>query len=322
MIRRMTFSLVAALALMACQPDEAGHHGYVEGEFLRIGPDEAGRLTSLTVREGETVEPGAPLFAMDQATFLAERDQAQGRLTEARAALANLLAEQQRPEEIQVLLARKERAQADLTLARTDLERQRRLFKDGFAPQARLDTAQATFERASAALEEIDQEIRAARLTARIQLIEQAQGAVRTAEASVALAQERLARRTVSAPAGAYVQDVFFRPGEVVPAGRAIVSLLPPERRRIIFYVDEPSRARFEPGTKVIVTCDSCPPALEATVDWISAEQEFTPPVIFSPEERARLVYRLEAAPQGALPLAPGQPVSVFHTDDWTPDTP
>ncbi|MFW6027254.1 MAG: HlyD family secretion protein, partial [bacterium] len=115
----------------------------------------------------------------------------------------------------------------------------------------------------------------------------------------------------INAPEGGLIQDVFFYPGELVPAGRPVVSLLPPERRKIVFYVPEPSRARFKPGTRVSVECDSCPDDLSATVDWISAQEEFTPPVIFSPEERAKLVFRLEARPDRPLAIAPGQPVTV-----------
>ena len=48
-----------------------------------------------------------------------------------------------------------------------------------------------------------------------------------------------------------------------------------------------------------------------ARVDFISAQAEFTPPVIYSQEERARLVFRVEASPEKPEDLRVGQPVSV-----------
>ncbi|MFP3943761.1 MAG: HlyD family secretion protein [Alphaproteobacteria bacterium] len=310
-LRPGALALAALLLLGACEEAPRRYLGYVEGEFLRIGPDEPGRLAELAVRRGETVEAGQRLFALETETYEADREAAASRLQEAEATLANLMAQQRRPEEVEVLLARKERAEADLELAREELGRQRKLFEDGFVSQARLDQAQAEFQRAKASLSEVEKEIKTARLSARLQQIEQARAAVEAARAALAAAKERLARRIVNAPEGGLIQDVFFWPGELVPAGRPVVSLLPPERRKIVFYVPEPSRARFEPGMRVEVECDACREGLTARVDWISAQEEFTPPVIFSPQERAKLVYRLEARPDRPLALAPGQPVTV-----------
>jgi len=310
-IRRAVPVLAALLLLTACGEAPRSFQGYVEGEFVRIGPDEPGRLIDLDVHRGQTVDEGARLFVLDARTFRADRDAAAAQLKEAEASLANLLAQQQRPEEIDVLLARKDRAEADLRLAAAELERQRKLYKDGFTAKARLDDASAAYERAKAGLAEIRRQIDTGRLTARVHQIEQARAAVNSARAALSAAEERLARRTVNAPEGGVIQDVFFYPGEVVPAGRPVVSLLPPERRKIVFYVDEPARALFKPGSRISVTCDSCPDDLAATVKWLSAKEEYTPPVIFSPEERAKLVFRIEARPDRPLALAPGQPVTV-----------
>ncbi len=278
---------------------------------MRVGPDEAGRLKELAVHQGETVKAGQRLFALEAETYEDEREAAASRLHEAEATLANLVAQQQRPEEIEVLLARKSRAAANLRLAEAELDRQRQLYEDGFVSKSRLDAAQAEYQRARATLNEVEREIEAGRLSARVHQIEQARAAVEAARAALANAEERLARRTVSAPKGGFVQDVFFWPGELVPAGRPVVSLLPPERRKIVFYVPEPWRAAFKPGARIAVECDACPGGLTAKVDWISAQEEFTPPVIFSPAERAKLVYRMEARPGQPLALAPGQPVTV-----------
>lgn len=309
--RRGAAALAALLLLAGCGEGPPQFQGFVEGEFLRIGPDEAGRLEALAVRRGETVEAGQPLFTLETETFEADRAAAESRLSEAEAALADLLAGQQRPEEIEVLMAGRARARADVRLTRAELERQRRLHTEGFASLARLQQAQADFQRAEASLAEVERQIDVARLTARIQRIEQARGAVEAARSALAAAAERLARRTIRAPEGGLIQDVLFYPGELVPATRPVVSLLPPERRKIVFYVPEVWRARIRPGTRIAVTCDNCPEDLAATVNFVSAQEEFTPPVIFSPDERWKLVYRVEARPDSPLALSPGQPVTI-----------
>ena len=58
--------LMMAFALAACANANNGRlQGWVEADFVFVGPDEAGRVETLNVREGDTVETGAPLFAVD-----------------------------------------------------------------------------------------------------------------------------------------------------------------------------------------------------------------------------------------------------------------
>ena len=47
------------------QRDNGRLQGWVEADFVFVGPDEAGRVETLAVREGDTVAAGAPLFAVD-----------------------------------------------------------------------------------------------------------------------------------------------------------------------------------------------------------------------------------------------------------------
>ncbi len=141
-----------------------------------------------------------------------------------------------------------------------------------------------------------------------------AEAAMRMAEAALAQAETRLAKRRVSAETAGVVQDVFFRPGEVVIAGQPVLSLLPPGNRRIRFYVPEPVLATLALGAPVAVTCDSCPADLGGKVSFIAQEAEYTPPVIFSREERRKLVFRVEAQLSGDAALPLGLPVTVLPT--------
>jgi len=116
----------------------------------------------------------------------------------------------------------------------------------------------------------------------------------------------------VFAPATGTVEEVYFRPGEVVKEGQAVIALLPPGNLKVRFFVAEPVRASLHTGQTVKVSCDGCKGELTATISFIAREAEFTPPVIFSQEQRQKLVFLVEARPSGeAAKLTAGQPVSV-----------
>jgi HlyD family secretion protein len=138
-----------------------------------------------------------------------------------------------------------------------------------------------------------------------------AEAALRSAEARLNSAKTRLTRRRVNSPATGTIQEVYFRAGEQVPAGRPIVSLLPPDNVRVRFFVPQAKLPAIHIGDRVAVTCDGCASDLVARISFISAQAEFTPPVIYSQEERARLVFRVEATPERPADLRTGQPVSV-----------
>ena len=97
----------------------------------------------------------------------------------------------------------------------------------------------------------------------------------------------------------------------MVPAGRPIVSLLPPANVRVRFFVPQAVLPQIHIGDRIAVNCDGCAPGLTARVNFISVQAEFTPPVIYSLEERARLVFRIEAIPERPGDVRVGQPVSI-----------
>jgi HlyD family secretion protein len=141
-----------------------------------------------------------------------------------------------------------------------------------------------------------------------------AQQALREAEARLNSAKTRLARRQVASPATGTIQQVYFRPGEMVAAGRPVVALLPPGNVKIRFFVPQAVLPTISLGDDVTVRCDGCPLDLSARVSFISRTAEYTPPVIYSLEERAKLVFLIEARPQHPENLRVGQPVTVLLT--------
>ena len=115
------------------------------------------------------------------------------------------------------------------------------------------------------------------------------------------------------APANAFVHDTLYRAGEWVAAGNPVVELLPPGNVKVRFFVPQAALPRIKPGQTVSVTFDGGPHAYPAIINYISTQAEFTPPVIYSQENRAKLVFMIEAkfSPAYAADLRPGQPVDV-----------
>jgi HlyD family secretion protein len=144
--------------------------------------------------------------------------------------------------------------------------------------------------------------------------LEDAEAALRTAQARLNSSQTRLDRRKVVSPVSGSVEQIYFRAGEMVPAGKPVVALLPPENLKVRFFVSEAVLPRIKLGDSVKVQCDGCAADLAATVSFMSRTSEFTPPVIYSTEERAKLVFLIEARPQRPDRLRVGQPVSVALT--------
>jgi HlyD family secretion protein len=237
-------SVLATLAIAACNGSSETFQGWIEADIVFVGPDEAGRVETLSVREGDRVTASAPLFTLDA-------DQQKADVLSGEATLANV----------------------QQTFRRAD-----ELLKNHTGTQKDFDTAQA---------------------------------ALRDAEARLNWAKTRLARRSVASPAAGSIQQVYYRPGEVVAAGRPIVALLPPGNLKVRFYVPEAMLPKLSAGDPVKVSCDGCAPDLMARVSFISRASEYTPPVIYSLDERAKLVFLIEALPERPEALRVGQPVSI-----------
>lgn len=319
MIRLFAIGVIAVAALayfgMAALRGPAvppPFQGYVEGDALLIGPSEPERVAQVAVAAGANVRKGDSLFLMQPQLVEQQRAEAQARLAQTRAQLANLKSALNRPEQIAVLEAGVARAEAALALSQAEFDRQSALFERKIASRAQFDQARAAHDRDSAALEEARRQIEAARLSSRSGDIDAAEAAVAATEASLRQIDTRLARYTVTAPEAGVVQDVFFRAGEMVAAGQPVISLLPPGNRKIRFYVPEPRLAGLAVGARLRIACDGCPPDISAKVSFLSRETEFTPPVIFSEQERAKLVFKAEARfEDDTLGLPLGLPVSL-----------
>ena len=142
--------------------------------------------------------------------------------------------------------------------------------------------------------------------------LDSAVSALRVAEARVVTSQTRLDRRKGFAPIAGSIQQIYFREGEMVQAQRPVLSIMPPGNMKLRFFVPETELPKLALGDQVRVTCDNCAANLTAKIYFIATTAEYTPPVIYSLDERNKLVYLIQARPSRPDVLRVGQPISVY----------
>lgn len=306
----LTSALFGLMALFSNAPQQDIYFGYVEGDYLYMAARQDGYIDLMEVKDGQTVSAGDLLFTLDSSRQADTLAQAQANLDTKKADLADK-SYGARSEELAEIEARQRQAEANLALARITFKRTRELVTRKALPVSRLDTDQAALNEARATLAETQAQLAAARLPARNDQMEMSRKAISAAEADVSRAATDLSDRSLFAPAPARVDQVFLYPGEFAKAGTPVLSLLPPDRIKIKFYVPEPVFAQIHVGDTIAISCSGCPQSYEARVSFLASDAEYTPPVIFSREERNKLVFMVEAIPQEPTRWHPGQPVDV-----------
>ena len=302
---------LSAAALAACQekPSQTAN-GYAEGDYVYVGAPEGGWITKVLVTRGAQVNAGDVLFLLDADAQLAQRDQAGAQLKQFEAQLADAR-KGRRVDEINAIEAALGQAQANLSLAETDLARTQDLKARGFASQAVLDSKIAQRDVAAAQVKQAQSNLALAKKGARQDEIKAAEANVASARAALDRAEYVLSQRRIVSKVAGRVEDTLRRAGEYVPPGGAVVSLLPPQNIKVRFFVPEAARSKLSVGREVAIDCDGCGPGLKAHVTFVASTAEFTPPVIYSVGSREKLVWMVEAVPDGPARLSPGQPVDV-----------
>ena len=220
-------TLAIVVLLSACgDADPGGYSGYVEGEYVRVASPFAGELTLLQVKRGDTVASGAPLFALEQDNEKAAREEAQARVRQAEAKLADLN-KGKRPQELESARAQLAQAEANLRLSTAELKRSQELLASGFISAAKLDEVRSAEQRDQARVNQLKADLAVARLAARPDEIAAASAEAKGARDALAQAEWRLQQKSQTATQTGLVADTLYQQGEWVPAGSPVVSMFP-----------------------------------------------------------------------------------------------
>ena len=311
-MRLLALLALTVLVLAGCsRPAPAGYQGYLEGEFVYVGSPLAGRLESLAVQKGARVTAGTPLFTLERNAELAAQRQAADQLRAAQARLEDLK-KGSRPSELANLVARRDQARAAAELSRLDLARQEILFATKVVAVSDLDRARLTHEQNLHAVDQLTAQLETATLGARTDAIAAAEADVSAAAAAKEHADWSVEQKSQAAPKAGLVFDTLYREGEFVAAGLPVVSLLPPSNLKVRFFVPEGQFAALRAGAAIRVAINGHPAPLAAHISYLSPQPEFTPPVLYNRENRAKLMFMVEAVfDDDPSDLHPGQPVDV-----------
>ncbi len=286
--------------------------GYVEGEFVHVASALPGKLVKLRVERGAAVQAGQELFVLEATNEEAARNEARHRLEQARATLADAR-KGLRPSEIESLQAQLKQGRETVALSGKELTRQETLGRTDVVAVESVDRARSTHQVNLQRVEQLEAELKTAQLGLRADAVTALEAEGRAREEALARAEWELAQKRQSAPQAGLVDDTLYREGEWVAAGRPIVSLLPPAGMKVRAFVPQARLATLKHGDVARVRIDGLAEVLTGRVSFIAPQAEYTPPVIYSRENRGKLVFMIELRFEEAtaVRLHPGQPVDV-----------
>jgi HlyD family secretion protein len=265
--------IFCSLLLISCSKEDSNkYQGYAEGRYTYISANFPGKLEKLNVERGQQVKQDEDLFILDQEPEKSTYDKAVANLDQAKSAVNQF--------------------QSAFILNQRNYGRAQKLFKSGTITLEAFDTAKSAYEQSDAQLKEAKQN-------------------VDSLEAVLNQSTWQIRQKTLYAPKAAFVFDTYFLPGEWVPAGQPVLSLLSKQDMKIIFFVNEKTLSLISLGQHTLLSCDNCQKNYTGRITYISPTAEYTPPIIYSDERLDKLVYRIEAFPDDPGFFHPGMPVKI-----------
>ncbi len=252
-------------------PGFAVGNGRIEATQIDIATKLPGRIKEVLVNEGDFVEAGQVVARMDTQVQEAELRQAEAQVNQARNAV----------ETAKAVVAQRE---SELTFAQNTLKRSEDLVQKGFISPQKLDADRTAMLTAKAGL-----------VAARSQVV-QAQSAIEAAQATAQRIKADLDDSVLKAPRAGRVQYRLAEPGEVLPAGGKVVSMLDLSDVYMTVFLPETTAGRLAIGAPARLVLDLAPQyVIPAKVSFVAAEAQFTPKTVETATERQKLVFRVKA---------------------------
>ncbi len=315
-----TLALLAAIPFWRRGPAPLTAFGTLEAHDISVGSKVTGRVTQVLAQEGDHVKAGQPLVIFDDAELAASLLQARGRyeqaqanldkavhgsrredIEEADAAIGDDDAPGYRTQAVDQARADLAQAEANARQAERDYQRYAQLAADGIVSRQLLDAQQAQRDASVAlvasrrhALEAAQGQLRAASAVAdrvrrgsRVEDIAAARADAVAAEGALREAEALWRERQVLSPAGATVETLDIRPGDLLPANSPVAKLLEADQLYVMVYVPEDQIGHVMVGQKAELTIDAFPKApFPAVVEQIRQQAEYLPRNTQTREER------------------------------------
>jgi HlyD family secretion protein len=286
--------------------------GTIECTQVKVAPQVAGRLVQLPHQEGAALKKGEVAAQIDPADYTLKRDEARAVLAQAQAQL-DLLVAGSRDEDVQRAREQVREVRAAAQAAEADRQRIQQVFEKKSATQKQMDDAKAMADRTAAMLAQSEQNLAKLLSGSRKEEIHIAQAQVDLAKARLAQAEKAVADCTITAPMDGVVTTRSSEEGEVVSPGTSLFTLSRLDEVWLSIYLPENRLSRVKLGQPAQVKINGEKRRFVGTVTFISPEAEFTPKNVQTPDERAKLVYRVKITlPNKDGTFKPGLPADGY----------
>jgi HlyD family secretion protein len=245
-------------------------NGRIEAERVDIATKFAGRLKTVSVKEGDRVKAGQVLAQLDTAELEAQLKEAEA---------TKVQAEQQLDQAIALVAQRN----SELKLASLQLDRSLDLVAKGVTSQETVDQRQSAKFTAGAAVNVANAEVAVAK------------AAIEAADARINRLKVDIDDYTLKAPLGGRIEYRLALPGEVLGAGGRVLTLLDLTDVYMTVFFPTGEAGRLRIGSESRVIFDAAPQyVVPATVTFVASEAQFTPKYVETEIEREKLMFRVK----------------------------
>lgn len=303
--------LMTLVTLSSCNnADQRQYQGYVEGLNIYLAAPYSGTLTKAYVQRGQCVKKGELLFQLDANPQMLAIAEAKAALEQARHVYLDLK-KPRRPPEIAAIEAQIGQATAQVNLADLRVKRNQILYNKHVLAKDSLDASVEHYNEVLDLKAQYEANLSLAKEGSRESQIKAQAAQIGLLKAKIERAKWDLMQKTFYAPSAGVIFDTYFRKGEFVGVQQPVAALLTPDNILIEFFVPADALADLQVGKKITFDCDGCGKTNPAVIQYISPEAEYVPPLVYSRENRDKLVFRVKAGIQDAARFKPGQPVVV-----------
>ena len=267
------------------------------------------------VNRGQWVKKGELIFQLDSNPEILLVNQSLAELQQAKSTYKDLVRPRRAPE-IQAIKDQIKQAEAQLSLALLRVKRTSDLYAKSAGNKDDMDAAQSHYEEVLHLRDQYQANLDLAKLGSREEQINAQQAQISALIAKLNQARWQLAQKRVYAPADGVIFDTYFIQGEFVASQQAVASLLTPDNIRIEFFVPAADLTALSVGRKILFTCDGCDKENHAVINYVSPRAEYVPPLVYSTDNRDKLVFRIKASLEKPTQFKPGQPVVITGFDN------
>ena len=307
-MKHLVFALVVLAAACAEKPPGVRLRvsGHVEATETRLAPEAGGRILTLTVKEGDRVQPGQIVLTLDtrdvelainRAKAEEASAEAQLRLVQAGARIEDI---RQAQSQIETARAETSAAKAELEAAEQDLTRFDTLLKNNSGSRkqrddaaTRRDVARDRVTSAESRVKTAEEVLSKLRAGARPEEVDTARARVATVAAQITSLEKGITDATLKSPIGGLVTEKLVEVGEIIAPRVPALIVVDLDHAWADVFVPEPTVPLIKIGQSAMVFTDAGGAGIAGTISYISPKAEFTPRNVQTAEERSKQVYRV-----------------------------